>query len=104
MFFRIGHCASDRSSLLGVIDGFDARRFEAASWQRPVTFTGRERMSRITIDNVTAAIRKALADEIYLRQPHLLASCLVQSRLGVDPSAVWHAPQFSALYPLLLIV
>jgi hypothetical protein len=55
-------------------------------------------MSRITVDNVAAAIRKvhgmsakekeALADEIYLRQPHLLASCLVQSRLGIDPSAV----------------
>jgi hypothetical protein len=55
-------------------------------------------MSRITVDNVAAAIRKvrdmsakekeALTDEIYLRQPHLLASCLVQSRLGVDPSAV----------------
>ncbi len=55
-------------------------------------------MSRITGDNVAAAIRKvrgmsaeekeALTDEIYLRQPHLLASCVVQSRLGVDPSAV----------------
>jgi len=55
-------------------------------------------MSRITVDNVAAAIRKvrgmsakekqALTDEIYLRQPHLLASCLVQSRLGIDPSAV----------------
>ena len=41
-------------------------------------------MSRITVDNVAAAIRKvrgmsvkereALADEIYLHQPHLLAS------------------------------
>lgn len=55
-------------------------------------------MSRITVDNVAAAVRKvrgmsakekeALTDEIYLRQPHLLASCLVQSRLGVDPSAI----------------
>jgi hypothetical protein len=30
MFFRIGRCASDRSSLLGVTHGIDARRFEAA--------------------------------------------------------------------------
>ena len=55
-------------------------------------------MSRITVDNVAAAIRKvrgmsvkekeALADEIYLHQPHLLSSCLVQSRLGVEPAAV----------------
>jgi hypothetical protein len=55
-------------------------------------------MSRITVDNVAAAIRKvhamsvrekeALADEIHLHQPHLLASCLVQSRLGVDQAAV----------------
>ena len=55
-------------------------------------------MSRITIDNLAAAIGKvrvmsvkekeALADEIYLHQPHLLASCLVQPRLGVEPAAV----------------
>ena len=55
-------------------------------------------MSRITVDNVAAAIRKvrgmsanekeALTDEIYLHQPHLLASCLVQSRLGVELAAV----------------
>ena len=55
-------------------------------------------MSRITIDNVAAAIRKvramnlkekeALADEIHRCQPHMLASCLVQSRLGVEPAAV----------------
>jgi hypothetical protein len=55
-------------------------------------------MSRITVDNLAAAIRKvrgmsvkekeALADEINLHQPHLLASCLVQSRLGVEPAAV----------------
>jgi len=30
MFFRIRHCANDRSSLLGVIDGIGARRFEVA--------------------------------------------------------------------------
>jgi hypothetical protein len=55
-------------------------------------------MSRITIDNITAAIRKvramslkekeALADEIHRCQPHMLASCLVQSRLGVEPAAI----------------
>jgi hypothetical protein len=55
-------------------------------------------MSRITVDHLAAAIRKvrgmsakekeALADEIYLHQPHLLASCLVQSRFGVEPAAV----------------
>jgi hypothetical protein len=55
-------------------------------------------MNRITVDNVAAAIRKVramsvkdketLADEIYLHQPHLLASCLVQSRLGVEQAAV----------------
>ena len=55
-------------------------------------------MSRITIDHVAAAIRKvramslkekeALADEIHRCQPHMLASCLVQSRLGVKPAAV----------------
>jgi hypothetical protein len=32
--------------------------------------------------------KEALADEICLHQPHLLASCLVQARLGVEPAAV----------------
>jgi hypothetical protein len=55
-------------------------------------------MSRISIENVAAAIRKvsamslaqkeALADEIHQRQPFMLASCLVQSTLGSKPSAV----------------
>ena len=50
------------------------------------------------MDNLAAAIRKvramsvkekeALADEIHLHQPHLLASCLVQPRLGVEQAAV----------------
>ena len=50
------------------------------------------------MDNLAAAIRKvrsmslkekeALAEEIHRRQPHMLASCLVQSRLGVEPAAV----------------
>jgi hypothetical protein len=55
-------------------------------------------MSRISTENVAAAIRKvsamslaqkeALADEIHRRQPYMLASCLVQSTLGSKPSAV----------------
>jgi hypothetical protein len=55
-------------------------------------------MSRITVDNVAAAIRKvramnlrqkeALTEEIHLEQPHMLASCLVQSKLGAEPAAV----------------
>jgi hypothetical protein len=55
-------------------------------------------MSRITVDHLAAAILKvramnlkekeALADEIHRSQPHMLASCLVQSRLGVEPAAV----------------
>ena len=59
---------------------------------------GCELMSRITIDNVTAAIckvsamslreREELAEEIYRCQPQMLACCMVQSRLGVGPTAV----------------
>jgi hypothetical protein len=55
-------------------------------------------MSRITVDHLAAAIckvramnlkeKEALADEIHRSQPHMLASCLVQSRLGVEPAAV----------------
>jgi hypothetical protein len=55
-------------------------------------------MSRISVDHLAAAIRKiramsleekeALAEEIHRHQPHMLASCLVQSRLGVEPAAV----------------
>jgi hypothetical protein len=55
-------------------------------------------MSRITIDNVSTAIRKvramslkekeALADEIHRCQPHMLASCLVKSRLGIESDAI----------------
>lgn len=50
------------------------------------------------MDHLAAAILKvrsmslkekeALADEIHRRQPYMLASCLVQSRLGVEPAAV----------------
>jgi len=49
-------------------------------------------MNRITMENVAAAIRKVssvsllqneeLAEEIYRDQPHLLASCLAQPKLG----------------------
>jgi hypothetical protein len=55
-------------------------------------------MSRVTTDNVTAAVRKvratslkekeALADEIHRCQPHMLASCLAKSRLGIEPDAI----------------
>jgi hypothetical protein len=55
-------------------------------------------MGRITVDHLAAAILKvrsmslkekeALAEEIHRCQPHMLASCLVQSRLGVEPAAV----------------
>src|SRR5580704_2442268 len=55
-------------------------------------------MSRISVDHLAAAIRKiramsleekeALAEEIHRCQPHMLASCLVQSRLGVEPAAI----------------
>lgn len=55
-------------------------------------------MSRVSAAHLTAAIHKvramtlaeqvALTDEIHATQPHLLASCLVLPRLGVDISAV----------------
>jgi hypothetical protein len=55
-------------------------------------------MSRISLDHLAAAIRKVramslkekevLAEEIHRHQPHMLASCLVQTRLGVEPAAV----------------
>jgi hypothetical protein len=55
-------------------------------------------MSRITVDNLAPAIPKVrsmsltekevLAEEIHQRQPHMLASCLVQSRLGVEAATV----------------
>jgi hypothetical protein len=56
------------------------------------------RMGRISIVHVAAAIKKAramdmpervaLADEISKTQPHMLASCLVQTRMGVEAAAV----------------
>jgi hypothetical protein len=55
-------------------------------------------MGRISIAHLAAAINKvramdmaqrlSLAEEISAAQPHLLASCLVQTRLGLDASAV----------------
>jgi hypothetical protein len=54
--------------------------------------------SRISIKHVAAAIKKvqamdlaqrvSLADEIFIKQPNLLACCLVQPRLGVDMQSV----------------
>jgi hypothetical protein len=55
-------------------------------------------MGRISIVHVAAAIKKvramgmpqrvALAEEISKTQPNMLASCLVQTRLGLEASAV----------------
>jgi hypothetical protein len=55
-------------------------------------------MGRISIAHLAAAIRKvraldiaqrvALAEEISRTQPNLLASCLVQTKLGVEATAV----------------
>jgi len=55
-------------------------------------------VSRISVEQVAAAIRKvqsmsqvekiALTDEVFQKQPNLLASCLVQSRLGVAMESV----------------
>lgn len=54
--------------------------------------------NRISIEHIAAAIKKvhamdltqreSLADEIFIKQPNLLASCLVQPRLGVDMQSV----------------
>jgi hypothetical protein len=53
---------------------------------------------RISVRHVAAAMKKvqamdvaqrvSLADEIFIKQPNLLASCLVQPRLGVDMQSV----------------
>lgn len=55
-------------------------------------------MSRVSIAQLATAIKKvramsldaqvALTEEIHARQPHLLASCIALSRLGVDISAI----------------
>ena len=55
-------------------------------------------MGRISLDNVGTALRKvqgmdsaaqvALAEEIFQNQPNLLASCLVQPKLGVGNEAL----------------
>ena len=55
-------------------------------------------MARISVEHLAKAVQKIsamdlrqkelLTEEIHLRQPHLLASCLVQSRLGADMRAV----------------
>jgi hypothetical protein len=55
-------------------------------------------MGRISIAHLAAAINKvramdmaqrvSLAEEISAAEPHMLASCLVQTRLGLDASAV----------------
>jgi len=55
-------------------------------------------VSRISIEHVAAALRKVqsmdppqkatLIDEIHVKQPNLLASCVVQARLGADEHSV----------------
>jgi hypothetical protein len=55
-------------------------------------------VGRISIEHVATALRKvqsmdlarklAVIDEIHLRQPNLLASCVVQSRLGAQEHTV----------------
>ena len=55
-------------------------------------------VSRISVERLAAAIKKVhsmspaekitLADEVFEKQPNLLASCLVQQRLGVAADAV----------------
>jgi len=55
-------------------------------------------VGRISIEHVAAALRKALSldlpqkvtlmDEIHLKQPNLLASCVVQTKLGADEHTV----------------
>ena len=55
-------------------------------------------VGRISVENVAAAVRKLgtltlaqktrLVDEIHIKQPSLLASCVVQTRLGADEQTV----------------
>lgn len=55
-------------------------------------------MGRISLEHVTAAVRKlrrmdlpqktAIIDEIYVKQPNLLASCVAQRNLGADDQTV----------------
>lgn len=57
-----------------------------------------ETVRRISVEHVATAVRKlrlmnvpqkaALIDEIRVRQPNLLASCLVQRKLGADDPTV----------------
>ena len=66
--------------------------------ERQPTGTALSPATRISIEHVVAAAKKvqamdvtqktSLADEIFAKQPNLLASCLVQPRLGVDPQSV----------------
>lgn len=55
-------------------------------------------MGRISVEHVANAIRKlqrmdlpqktAIVDEIYLKQPNLLASCIVQRKFGADDQTI----------------
>ena len=62
------------------------------------TDTRLETVGRISLEHVATAVRKlrlmdmpqktAIIDEIYLKQPNLLASCVVQRKLGADEQTV----------------
>lgn len=66
--------------------------------EREHTGTSVSQFGRISVEQLAAAIKKvrstdaagkiALADEVFIKQPNLLASCLVQSRLGVAADSV----------------
>ena len=55
-------------------------------------------MGRISLENAATAVREvrsmqiplktAIIDEIHVKQPNLLASCVVQGRLGADEQTV----------------
>src|SRR5690606_40237747 len=71
----------------------DRRRLRGAAALERAGCGTRVNAPRISIDHLTAAVKKieamtleekaALIDEIHEQQPALLASCLVQPRLGV---------------------
>jgi hypothetical protein len=66
--------------------------------EREPTDTALTPTGRISVRHVAAAMKKvqamdlaqrvSLADEIFVKQPHLLASCIVQPRLGVAMQSV----------------
>jgi hypothetical protein len=65
-----------------------------ASPSTPLTFS----VGRISVEHVAAAVSKlrtltlaqktSIIDEIHIKQPNLLASCVVQAKLGADEQTV----------------